>query len=102
MGDAENLKVECPICRGELVIDVASGQVLLHKEAPAPLAGGHDFDDLLAGVEASKHRADEVFNRELNALEDRDRLMEEKFREALKRAEQEPEDKPPVRPWDLD
>ncbi len=102
VSDSENLKVECPICRGELVVDVASGRVLLHKEAPEPVAGGHSFDDLLAEVDSSKQRADEVFAREMNALEDRDRLMEEKFRAALEKAEQEPEDEPPVRPWDLD
>jgi len=102
VSEAKSLKIECPICRGELVVDVASGQVLLHQEAPEPIAGGHSFDDLLADVDAGKDRAGDVFEREMSALEDRDRLMEEKFREALKQAEKEPEDEPPVRPWDFD
>ncbi len=102
MSDAESLKVECPICRGELVIDVASGQVLLHQEAPKPIVGGHSFDDLLADVDAAKDRAGDVFKREMTALEDSDRLMEEKFSEALKRAEKEPDAEPPPRPWDFD
>ena len=46
--------------------------------------------------------AEETFEREVAAMKDRDRLLEEKFREALKRAEEEPEDVPPPRPWDLD
>ncbi len=41
-------------------------------------------------------------SREMAALKDRDRLLEEKFEEALKRAEEEPDDAPPPRPFDLD
>ncbi len=35
-------------------------------------------------------------------MKDRDRLLEEKFQEALKRAEEEPDDERPLRPIDLD
>ncbi len=38
----------------------------------------------------------------MEALEDRDRLLEEKFREAVKNAEDDPDEGPPVRPFDLD
>ena len=96
------LTVSCPECGSDLTIDVTSGQVLFHKPASRPAAGGQDFDQLLAGLDASKERADEVFQREVSALKDRDRLMEEKFREAMRRAEEEPDDEPPPRPWELD
>ena len=66
------------------------------------LASEQDFDSLFAGLEASKARAEDVFAREVSAHQDRDRLMEEKFREAMKRAEEEPDEGPPIRPWDLD
>ena len=46
--------------------------------------------------------ADEIFEREKAALKDRDRLMDEKFKEAVKRAEEEPDTGRPVRPFDLD
>ena len=82
------------------MIDAATGAVLHHRPAKVSKEG-KDFDALLADLDASKARAEDVFKQEVSALEDRERLMEEKFREALRRAEEEPDDKP-VRPWDLD
>ncbi len=102
VSNGERITVLCPECGCDLTIDVASGQVLFHKPAKREPAGDLDLDQLLAGLDESKQRADEVFQREVSALKDRDRLMEEKFREAMRRAEEEPDQKPPLRPWDLD
>jgi hypothetical protein len=85
-----------------LTIDPATGAVLFHRKAKGPSGADRDFDALLAGIDESKARAQDLFQREVSALKDRDRLMEEKFQEALRRAEEEPDDEPPVRPWDLD
>ncbi len=80
--------VSCPECGADLTIDLATGQVLFHKPAKRQPAGGQDLDDLLAGLDESKQRAAAVFEREVSALKDHDRLMEEKFREAVRRAEE--------------
>ncbi|MCP3961952.1 MAG: hypothetical protein GY719_29270 [bacterium] len=96
------LTVTCPDCGCDITVDVATGHVLHHETAAGEPAGGKDFEQLLAGLDDSKKRADEVFQREVSALEDRDRLMEEKFRAAMKRAQEEPDEEPPLRPWDLD
>ncbi|MGQ0594888.1 MAG: hypothetical protein ACT4QB_20305 [Gammaproteobacteria bacterium] len=53
-------------------------------------------------IESQKSRADDVFERERAALKDRGRLMEEKFREAVKRAEKDRDTSRPVRPFPLD
>ncbi len=98
----ERVSAACPECGCDLTIDVATGKVLFHKPAKREPAGGKDFDQLLAGLDESKQRADAVFEREVSAHKDRDRLMEEKFREAMRRAEEEPDQEPPLRPWDLD
>ena len=98
----DRITVSCPECGCDLTIDAATGQVLVHKSTKREPAGGQDFDQLLAGLDESKQRANEVFQREVNAHENRDRLMEEKFREALRRAEEDPDEEPPLRPWDLD
>lgn len=102
MSTPASLQVRCPECGGDLVVDAATGEVLSHRKAREPLAGGHDFDSLLAGLDDQKARAEQLFEREKAALADRDRLLEEKFREAMKRAEEEPGDTPPARPFDLD
>ena len=95
------LTVACPECGSDLAIDLATGTVLFHK-TPKDRSGGKDFDALLAGLDESKARAEDIFSKEFSALKDKDRLMEQKFEEALRRAEEEPEDEPPLRPWDLD
>lgn len=91
----------CPDCGAELVVDAATGTVLAHRTPKAPPAGGKSFDSLLADLDAQKARAEDLFEREKAAFADRDRLLEEKFREAMKRADEEP-DLPPKRPFDLD
>ena len=35
-------------------------------------------------------------------MADRDRVLDERFAEALRKAEEEPDDVPPPRPFDLD
>lgn len=83
-------------------VDAATGKILSHRASPAKSKPAKDFDSLLAGLDDSKKRADEIFRQEVEALEDRDRLMEEKFREAMKRADEVDDGKPPERPWDFD
>jgi hypothetical protein len=100
--ESSKLTVRCPECGSDLVIDVATGAVLSHRRPKQPLAGGKDFDSLLAGIDDDKNRAEDVFQREVAAHKDRDRILEEKFREALRRAEEDPDQGPPPRPFDLD
>lgn len=102
MSDSRKLTVRCPDCSSDLVIDAETGQVLSHRHPKQPIAGGKDFDALLKGLDEDKARAEDVFQKEVAAMKDRDRLMEEKFREALRRAEEDPDQGPPRRPFDLD
>src|SRR5436309_16078196 len=96
------LTVRCPDCGSDLVIDAATGAVLSHRKAKQPIAGGNDFDSLLKGLDEDKSRAEDIFQREVSALKDRDRILQEKFREAMRPAEEDPDEGPPPRPLDLD
>jgi len=98
----KRLQVRCPDCDSDLTIDAETGQVLSHRRAKQPVAGGKDFDSLMRGLDESKARAEAVFEQEKAAMKDRSRLLDEKFEEALRRAEEEPADVPPPRPFDLD
>ena len=102
VGDDGKLTLRCPECSADLVIDRATGEVLFHKAARQPAADGKDFDSLFADLDASKERADEVFEREVSAYKDRDRLLEEKFKEAMEKAKEAPDEELPPRPWELD
>lgn len=102
MSESRKLTLRCPDCGSDLTIDAESGEVLFHRKPKEPPAQGKSFDDLFADLAVQRNRADEIFEREKAAFGDRDRLMEEKFREALKRAEEDPDKGPPKRPFDLD
>jgi hypothetical protein len=102
VSETGKLNVRCPDCGTDLVIDAATGEVLGHRKAKQPIAGGKDFDSLMRGLDEDKARAEDIFQREVAAMKDRDRLLEEKFREALRRAEEDPTEGPPPRPFDLD
>ena len=102
MTETRRLTTRCPVCEAQLVVDAATGEILSHREKKTPPAQGKDFETLLSDLDKSKVEAEELFEREMSAMKDRDRLLEEKFKEALKRAEESPEDEPPPRPFDLD
>jgi hypothetical protein len=102
MSETRKLTVKCPECDSDLVVDASTGAVLSHRKAKQLIAGGKDFDSLLKGLDEEKSRAEDIFQREVAAMKDRDRLLEEKFREAMRRAEEEPDEGPPRRPFDLD
>jgi hypothetical protein len=102
VAETRKLTVACPECGSDLVVDAGTGEVLSHRAPKRPPAGGKDFDSLLAGLDSDKQRAEALFERAQAAEKDRDRLLEEKFKEAVKRAEEEPDDEPPRRPFDFD
>jgi hypothetical protein len=102
VAETRKLTVRCPECESDLVVDAATGEVLSHRPPKRAPAGGKDLDSLLKGLDEDRAKAEDVFQREVAAMKDRDRLLEEKFREALRRAEEEPDQGPPRRPFDLD
>ncbi len=102
MAKTRRLQVTCPGCGGRLTVDAATGEVLAHRPLKEPPAGGKSFEGLLAGLERERSEAEETFAREVEAMKDRDRLLEEKFRAALERAREEPDEGPPPRPFDFD
>lgn len=98
----QKLHLRCPGCQAELVVDARTGHILHHRQAKRPAAGGKDFDALMKDLDRDKSHAEELFERERAALKDRDRLLEEKFKEAMERAREEDDETPPPRPFDFD
>lgn len=101
MSPPARFPVVCPDCGSELLVDASTGEILSHRAPKALPAGGKTLDSLFADLEAKKASAADRFEREKAALADRERLLEEKFQEAVKRAEQSP-DEPVRRPFDDD
>ncbi len=94
----EKFNIICPCCESVLTIDAQTGAVLAHEEKEKKLSS---FEDLKGELDKQKELREQLFAQEQHAQKDRERLLEEKFREAMKRAEGET-DKPFRNPLDLD
>ena len=98
MEDNRRWTIICPCCDATLIIDADTGAIISHQEKVKPLAS---FDDMKKDLERQKEVRNQVFAQELGSLKDRERLLDEKFREALKRADKD-KDKPFRNPLDMD
>ncbi len=94
----EKISVVCPCCEAILTIDGLTGAVLTHEEKKK-IHGS--FEDLKSELDKKKELRDQLFAQEQHAQRDRERLLEEKFREAMKRAGDD-KDKPFKNPLDMD
>jgi hypothetical protein len=96
--DKTRFTLICPCCEATLTVDAQTGVILSHEEKTRPVAS---FDEMLKGLDKQKQMREQIFQQELGSQKDRERLLEEKFREAMKRAEKE-KDKPFINPLDVD
>ena len=98
MTDTARFTLICPCCESTLIIDAQTGALISHEVKAKPIAS---FEEMAKGMERQKQTRDQIFAQELGSLKDRERLLEEKFREALKRADKD-RDKPFKNPLDID
>jgi uncharacterized Zn finger protein (UPF0148 family) len=98
MSEQTRFTVICPCCEATLNIDAQTGAIISHEEKARPVAS---FDEMLKGLDKQKQQREQIFTQELGSLKDRERLLEEKFREAMKRAEKD-KDKPFKNPLEMD
>jgi hypothetical protein len=96
------LEVICPDCGSFLTIDPQTRAVIGHKKDPHAGKPKASFDDLASGFLKGKELADKKFEKAMEERKHRAEILEKKFREAQKRAEQEKDAPRPLRPFDLD
>ena len=94
----EKFSIICPCCEAALVIDAQTGAIISHEEKKKVLGS---FEDLKGELSKQKELRDQLFSQEMSSMKDRERLLDEKFKEAMKRAEGE-KDVPYKNPLDLD
>src|SRR5438034_980647 len=94
----EKYSVTCPCCEAVLTIDAVTGSLLAHEEKKKVLGS---FEELKGEMGKQKELREQIFAQEMSSMKDRERLLEEKFKEALKRADTDT-DKPFKNPLDLD
>ena len=98
MADNSRFTIICPCCEANLTIDAQTGALISHEEKAKPVAS---FDEMVKGLDKQKQMREQIFAQELSSMKDRDRILEEKFREAMKRADKD-KDKPFINPMDID
>ena len=81
-----------------MTIDAATGAILAHEEKTKKLGS---FEDLKSNLDKQKELRENIFAQEMSSQKDRQRILEEKFQNALKRADTD-SDKPFVNPLDLE
>ncbi len=94
----KKFNIICPCCEANLTIDAETGAILAHEEKAKKLGS---FEDLKNDLVKQKELRENLFAQEMSSQKDRERILEEKFKEALKRANTE-SDKPFKNPLDLD
>ena len=92
----ENLTVRCPCCDAVLTVHPGNGEILFTEK---PKKKGVSFDDALQQVHREKETADDRFRAAFAKEESRMKTVEDKFKEALKRAD-ELEEPPNPMDWD--
>ena len=93
--------ITCPDCGGVLKVDPVTRSVITHTSAPKK----RTFEDLGAAARAFKDqeaRRDSLFAQSVQAEKHRDDLLDKRFAEALKKAQESPVTEKPLRDFDLD
>jgi hypothetical protein len=98
MADTSRFTIICPCCEAAMTIDAQTGAIISHQDKARPLAS---FDEMVKGLDKQKQAREQIFSQELNSMKDRDRILEEKFQDAMKRADKD-KNKPYRNPLDLD
>lgn len=75
----KTLTIECPMCKGEIVVDAETGEVLSHKEFKKETKS---FDDFLKEQASRSADLDAKFAAAQEAEKHRKELLEKKFEAA--------------------
>ena len=94
----ERFSVICPCCDATLNIDAQTGSIISHEEKKKSHGS---FEDLKGELSKQKELREQWFAQEMSSVKDRERLLEEKFKDALKKADTAT-DLPFKNPLDLD
>ena len=98
MEKPDSLEIECPDCLSTIVLDRTTGEILWHK--PKETVRKQSLDSMVSNLQSQKDEMARKFEREMATQRDRARLLEEKFKQAMERADKTAT--PMKNPMDLD
>ena len=94
----ERISIVCPCCEATLTIDGQTGAIISHEVKGKKLSS---FEDLKSDLDKRKQLTEQLFSQEQQMQKDRHRILEEKFQEAMKKADKDSTE-PFRNPMDLD
>ena len=97
---ASSVEVTCPCCRAKLTIDPQLAVVLSHVTPPRA-APDVDINDAARILQEQAQRREDKFRESWEAEKKKEDVLTRKFEEALKKAKEQPVEKP-VRDFDLE
>ena len=82
----DKFNIKCPCCDANITVDAQTGAIISYEEKKKVLGS---FEDLKGELDKQKNLRDQLFAQELWSVKDRVRLLDEKFKEAMKRADKD-------------
>lgn len=99
---SKTISITCPHCQSSIVVDQEAGVVMSH-EPPVDKGAKIDFDQRLRQLEQEKQRMAGRVDEAMRAEKDKNRLLEDRFRQLMDTARESPDDETPmIRDIDLD
>ncbi len=94
----DKINVICPCCETALSVDGETGAVISFEEKKKHLGS---FEDLKSDLDKKSQLRDQLFSQEQKAQKERARILEEKFKEAVRKADKD-SDEPFRNPLEYD
>jgi hypothetical protein len=91
--------VTCPCCAAKLTMDPELEAVIAHEDPP-PRREAQSLGDAFSKLVTKSAEREERFRQQMQAESQKDKLLDRKFRESLKKAKDSPD--PPRRRYDYD
>ncbi len=82
----DKFNIKCPCCDANITVDAQTGAIISYEEKKKVLGS---FEDLKGELDKQKNLRDQLFAQEMSSVKDRERLLDEKFKEAMKRADKD-------------
>lgn len=96
-GPSNPFEINCPCCGALVVVDPSTRAILRFEAPKKPLPS---FEEMLKEVGESKKKTESKLQRAMDEQQNRDEILDKKFKEALKKAETTKD--PPPKPFDFD
>jgi hypothetical protein len=98
---SNTIKLTCPHCGSTLKVDTEAAVVVEHSP-PVQHREKADFDKRLQQIESEKERSADIMAEAMRREKDKERLMEDRFKELFDETKKKDDGSRPLRDIDLD